>query len=571
MRPRPGGRRPSTHGFGSDGAIAVLVALGAAAALLSRVPHRRAAIVVGCCLATLALIAGVAVLLSRRRGLVAPERSNPFHRTDRRAPDGWATRTDLVPLLLRDPPGDRIVLGSTQGRLVAAEPRQSVLVVGPSQSGKTRGLAVPAILEWSGPVLATSVKADLVQATIDERRRLGAVAVFDPSQAIGSVATAGERTGWSPLGAAGTWQGARRIAAAMCDVAEGDGGMEDAGFWYASAEKLLAPLLFAAAVSGSSMSDVVRWIDDEEIGEVLLALELAGVAEATRAARTSFRREDRQRSSVFATAETVVAGFADPQLADASRRACIDPASLVSQGSAAPGPRWRPSTLYCCAPAREQQRLRPVFTALVREVIDAAFAGAARSGGPLSPGLLIVLDEAANVAPLAELDAILATAAGHGIQLMTVWQDFAQIEARYGRRWSTIVNNHRAKVVCPGISDPLTLDHVEALIGEHERNEVSTTFDPDGRRSRTEVTALRRLAPAGSLRRLSAGSAALLYGGLPPARVRLRPAVVEERSARRLDRHAMRRRPTKAPPASTTALTAIRSSPRPEGPPGGKP
>ncbi len=180
-------------------------------------------------------------------------------------------------------------------------------------------------------------------------------------------------------------------------------------------------------------------------------------------------------------------------------------------------------TLYCCAPSREQERLRPLFVAFVRQVIDAAFETAAGLGRPLSPPLLIVLDEAANIAPLSDLGTILSTAAGHGIQLVTVWQDLAQIETRYGRGWPTIVNNHRAKVLCPGIADPLTLDHVSSLIGEDERTDSSTTISDDGRRSRTESASLRRIAPSSMLRRLPPGEAAVVYGGLPPARVALRP------------------------------------------------
>jgi type IV secretion system protein VirD4 len=415
--------------------------------------------------------------------------------------------------VVKQVPGDRVGLGRSGRRLLAAERRQSVLVVGPSQSGKTTGLAVPAICAWDGPVLATSVKADLLEMTIAERRGRGGVAVYDPTGA--TRASPSEVAGWSPLLSARTWPGARRVASAMCSVASADLSMEDAGFWYAAAEKLLAPLLFAAATAGASMSDVVRWIDDEEAGEPLLALELAAVPDATRAARTSFLREDRQRSSVFSTAETVVAGFADPAVAASADGAVLDPRSLVDGGSRSP------RTLYCCAPAREQERLRPVFTALVREVIDAAFAESARRGQGLAPGFLVVLDEAANVAPVAELDSIVSTAAGHGITLVTVWHDMAQIEARYGRRWSTIVNNHRAKVVCGGISDSLTLEHLEQLIGDHEAVEVSRTVGGDGSASRTETPTRRRTAPGGSLRRLPPGEAVLVYGALPPARVSL--------------------------------------------------
>jgi len=424
--------------------------------------------------------------------------------------------------------GDRIVLGTHTGRLLAAEPRHSVMVVGPTQSGKTSGLAIPAILEWAGPLLALSVKADLLHETLEWRRSLGVVQCYDPTGSVGSGLVP-RPAGWSPLARAVTWPGARRIASALCSVArEGDGGMEDAGFWYANAEKLLAPLLFGAATAGASIADVVRWLDEEETGEVLLALELAGVPEAVRAARASLGREERQRASVYATAETVVAAFADPAVAASAERCEIDPATLVGGGA---------GSLFCCAPAREQERLAPVFTAIVREVLDAAFERVAATGRPLDPPLLVVLDEAASVAPLADLDRVVATAAGHGVQLVTVWQDLAQIESRYGSRWPTVVNNHRAKVICSGISDPVTLQHMCGLLGDEERAERSWTVGDDGRHSRTEAVTVQALAPPGWLRQLPPGEAVLVYGSFPPARMALRPwfddPVLAARAAKR--------------------------------------
>ncbi|HXY44293.1 MAG TPA: type IV secretory system conjugative DNA transfer family protein [Acidimicrobiales bacterium] len=465
------------------------------------------------CLLCIVGVPGLAARLGgdgrRHRARGASSVSGKARKPRRPRPEaGWAIRADLRGLEVKSPPGDRVVLGAQGRRLLAAEANQSVLVVGPTQSGKTSGLAIPAILEWDGPVVATSVKTDLVRETMQARARHGLVQLYDPTGATGMAAAA-----WSPLSTAGTWPGAKRLASALCSVARADGGMEDAGFWYSSAEKLLAPLLLAAASAGAEMGDVVRWIDDEELHEPLLALELVGVPDALRAARTSFGREERQRSSIFATAETIVAGFADPAVAASCHGPGVDPVALVDGGR---------RTLYCCAPAREQERLRPVFVALLRQVVDAAFARSGRLGRPLAPPLLVVLDEAANIAPLADLDTIVSTAAGHGIGLLTVWQDFAQIEARYGRRWPTIVNNHRAKVLCPGCADPLTLEHVSTLIGDDERADRSTTVGDDGRWSSTETASLRRVAPTSVLRRLSGGEAVVIYGALPPARVQLR-------------------------------------------------
>ena len=391
------------------------------------------------------MCASLAAVLLRRRGGVRLGRGEP--RTGP-AGEGWATRRELAPVLVGESPGDRVVLGRMRRSLVAAEPLQSVLVVGPSQSGKTTSLAIPALLDWAGPVLATSVKTDLVRDTIDARGQRGDVAVFDPTgvTGLGSI-------GWSPLSEASTWAGARRVADSLCSVGRRDEGISDSSYWYAAAERLLAPLLLAGSLVSGSMAEVVRWLDDEAVNEPLLALELANEHDAARVARSCIGLEERQRSSVYATAQTVVAGYADPEVA-ASERA-----------SARVGASWlveRPGrTLYCCAPARDQARLSPIFVALVSGVIDAAFERSSRLGRPLDKPLLVVLDEAANIAPLGRLDQLLATAAGHGVSFVTVWQDLAQVEARYGARWATIVNNHRAKVVCPGVADPRTLEVAE--------------------------------------------------------------------------------------------------------------
>lgn len=402
------------------------------------------------------------------------------------------------------------MLGKDRRGLLAAERSQSVLVVGPTQSRKTTGFAVPAILEWRGPVLATSVKADLARHTLAWRQSQGSVWCYDPSASTGL-----ERAGWSPLSSASTWAGARRVATALCSAARGAGtGLTDSDFWYSTAAKLLAPLLLAASRSDLTMSEVVAWVDTQEVGEVDELLNCLGEQEARRAADASWGREERQRSSVYTTAETVLEAFADPVVAASAAHPEIDPARLLDGGS---------HTLFLCAPAHEQRRLRPLFAALVSEVLQAAYELSTRQAAPLDPPLLVVLDEAANVAPLEELDALAATAAGHGVQLVTVWQDLAQVAARYGPRWATVVNNHRAKVILSGVSDPMTLDHVSRLVGDEEVAMSSQTTDPEGRVSATRSTSSRQLAPSDTLRRIRPGHGVLVYGHLPPARLTLRP------------------------------------------------
>ncbi len=134
-----------------------------------------------------------------------------------------------------------------------------------------------------------------------------------------------------------------------------------------------------------------------------------------------------------------------------------------------------------------------------------------------------MLDEAAHIAPLPELDGLAATCASHGIQLVTIWQDLAQVRGRYGARAATVLNNHRAKLFLPGIADPDTLDYASRLIGDEEVTLPSVTRDPTGRRSTTSTTGPRRLLPPEELRCLPPGRGVLVYGTLPPVRLQLRP------------------------------------------------
>ncbi|HTX62613.1 MAG TPA: type IV secretory system conjugative DNA transfer family protein [Acidimicrobiales bacterium] len=408
-------------------------------------------------------------------------------------------------------------------------------MIGPTQSGKTTALAVPAILGWDGPVLAASVKTDLIRDTLDWRRHCGTVWCFDPAGTTGLP-----RSVWSPVSASRTWSRARRVAADLTEVAHSEGTTADGEFWYATAAKLLAPLLFAAASANRTMADVLRWVDTQETEEVLDLLHGAGVPEALQAARATWLRDERQRSAVYTTAETVLEPFAEPGVADAATIGDDTPpygilaarTSLLQCEASSPvaGSDIDPDallrgrhTLYVCAPAHDQQRLRALFAALVAQVVHAAFAASARAGRPLEPPLLVVLDEAANIAPLKELDGLAATCAGHGVQLVTVWQDLAQVRARYGERAATVVNNHRAKLFLPGIADPGTLDFASHLAGDQEIATPSVTRGARGERTITTSSQVRRLLPPDTLRRLPKGSGVLLYGALPPARVRLKP------------------------------------------------
>jgi type IV secretion system protein VirD4 len=146
--------------------------------------------------ATLALVLASTGGIAGGAWALLAGRAGPRERHAQAPSAHWAKVTDLRPLTVRGPQPGRVILGRAGRRLVAAEERQSVITVAPAQSGKTTALAVPAILEWQGPVLATSVKTDLLNETHDHRCELGRVMIYDPTKATGYTGSRGASS-WS--------------------------------------------------------------------------------------------------------------------------------------------------------------------------------------------------------------------------------------------------------------------------------------------------------------------------------------------------------------------------------------
>jgi type IV secretion system protein VirD4 len=286
------------------------------------------------------------------------------------------------------------------------------------------------------------------------------------------------------------------------------------------------------------MAQVVQWLDEQDNEHVRFALEANGEEEAVSSLEALSEWDERTLGSVYATAQTVLIAYTDPGVLASAMTADLRAEHLLDGGS---------HTAYLCAPAHEQRRLQPLFATLVQEIVAHAYERATETGKPVDPPLLLVLDECANIAPLRELATLASTGAGQGIQLVSVFQDMAQINAVYGYdRAPTIVSNHRAKVFLSGIADPPTLGYVARLLGDEEVRQIARTVDAHGRSSTTESIAHRNLVPEGLLREMPPGHGVLVYGHLPPTRIALRPWF-QERRLRRLARRRPRRREAALP------------------------
>jgi type IV secretion system protein VirD4 len=470
----------------------------------------------------------------------------------RRRSDGarWARPSDLRPLQAKrrtryvvavgqylTPWGERgrvpggagrLTLGRYRGRLLHAEERHALVAFGPPQSGKSAGLAVPALLEWNGPAVASSIKTDLLAATLARRQEIGPVFVFDP------FALAGPRSHtWSPLRGADSWDGALEVAWRLASAGELDQrGVEGGDFWAIAAEQRLAPLLFTAAVTGAGMDAVVRWVYGQGTRELHEAVRRLGESSDERsriadahaaydALRAFESQADRTRSSIEATAQALLRAYRFTRVARSARSCEIAPDPLLDESA----------TLYLIGDAKASKLLRPIFLALLSEIVDRAYERATIAGGRLERPLLLCLDEAGNVAPLPNLAEIASTAPSHNIQLVSIFHDLAQARTRYGQQAETVVNSHRARMLLPGVADLETLRYFAGLAGEAETPELTRTTGSGGT---TRSTGRRRrpLVAPEALRQLPDGRALLLYGRVPPAEIRLRMWFADRRLRR---------------------------------------
>jgi type IV secretion system protein VirD4 len=479
----------------------------------------------------------------------------------------WATRRTLRPLLVSGAVSGRFIVACFGRRLVATETavghrrglgrggrrgdRGAVALVGPTRSGKTVA-AIGGILEWDGPAVLSSVKVDLLGATVGWRSRAGNVRVYDPTHTLGPVdaATVGPAS-WSPVAQAATVVGAQRAARALCEAAPRGGVEGGIDFWLAQAEILLTGLLYVAHHMHRDMGTVCEWVlvqdrpGDLGEGEVQTYLDvvmasddeevMVGALEASRGLLAIWEMDDRTRSSVYATTQTVVWPWAEPEVAMSSRGPSVDLEWVLSDAN----------TVYLCAPIEDQRRLAPAFGGFLNDLIAQAYRRVAATGRPLDPPLLIVVDEAGNT-PLRALPEYASTLSGIGVLLVTIWQSLAQIEAAYGREADTILTNHLTKVFYAGLSDPASLRYLAQVLGDAEvETRSQSTGEQAGRGSIQMSSTNVALAPAHALRQMRPGDALSLHGTLPPAHVRTRPFYrdrrLAERAALRPEAHALDR------------------------------
>ena len=434
----------------------------------------------------------------------------------------WARGADLRQMRGRPGRGGVFLLGLHGHRRLVTQPETSVLVIGPTRSGKTAGLVIPNLFDWDGPAIATSTKSELVDLTAGQRQSMGPVHVYDPTGEIGERFRS---VTWSPLAGCDDLDRAWMVASWLCASLQQGGGRGDNDWshWAESGKLLIAPLLYVAAITGRTIVDVRTWIHGFDIATPISMLEdmlldpgSLGDADPIRAMSmlaSIDQRPERERGTVFSTVMRIFNVFTERAVAESALSSRFDPEEFLR----------RRGTLYLCTPRQTPERVASLFVGILMTVVTSAYARSETAPtGRQSPSLGLFLDELANVVPIDDLPGLASQGAGRGVMLMSIVQDLSQLRARYGTdKANTILNNHGCKVVLPGLSDPETADVVGKLVGRTAFTEQQVNVGADGRVSHSYSVRHDTMATPDALRQLSAGSAIVLHRDSPPAFVSL--------------------------------------------------
>jgi type IV secretion system protein VirD4 len=413
----------------------------------------------------------------------------------------WAMPNDLRRLWVAGPVSGRPYLGMVgrrSRRMLAAEPEVQPMVIAPPRCGKSSGFVVPWLLDHDGPVLVLSTKRDIYEATVSHRQELGRVWVYDPFGDEDSAA-------FTPLIPADSWPGAIRAGEALASAAHPDQANAANEFWDKEAASMLAPLLHAAALAGAEMSELVRWLDARHFTDAIDVLKRAGASAAADQLEGVGRRDERNRETTVMSALNLLRAYRYPQLV-APAADGVSPERFLD---------GQPNTIYVVAAGHDQELLRPVILALLAATYETAVIRARRHG-PLEPRLFMLMDEAANVAPVRNLASWLSQCGDHGIVIATIWQSIAQIDQRYGRpARDAICAASTAQIFIPPLAEPTSAGYLTELLGEEPVANAS-----GGAPHETLTVSHQKAGPPAWLRQVGRGRAILIYRDLPPAIVR---------------------------------------------------
>jgi type IV secretion system protein VirD4 len=362
---------------------------------------------------------------SMSRGRKAPSETN------RELLLGW----DAEDLMNRPfgfaPASRRIRRGSSQPLNYGGD--SHLLTVAPTGAGKGRGVIIPNLLTYNGPVITIDPKGENYQVTARRRREMGQrVIVLDPFHIVTDKSDRLNPMDIFELDKSILDCDAEMLAS-MLSVGH---HFADDPFWSDSASAIMAGLIAHVASTASKEDrnlNTLRGLIYHDDMDYTLAALLDKDEVVNKMARDEIvaylsHPAERTRPSVRSTASTYIKVLGSREVAETLESSSFKLQDIVS---------GKPLSIYIVIPPEKLDSHKALLRLWVNTLLTAVIS---RRKIP-EQRTLFLLDECAQLGSLPALKQAITLLRGYGLQIWSFWQDLSQLRLLYPRDWETILNN----------------------------------------------------------------------------------------------------------------------------------
>lgn len=305
----------------------------------------------------------------------------------------------------------------------------------PTGAGKGRGVIIPTLLTYPGPVVVIDPKGENYQVTARRRRELGQrVVVLDPFRI---VTADGESDALNPLDIFDLEgvdpEGEAEMLASMLSV--GHEYTTDR-YWNDTGTALLSGLLAHIVTNndgeGRSLNRLRKFLYHDDL-DYQIAVWLDSKSIKSPLARDEFvsylsAPSDKTRPCIRSTASTYVKALGSASVAKTLESSTFDLRDVVFGA---------PLSVYIVIPPEKLESHR----SLLRLWVGALLTAITRRRRLPERRTLFLLDECGQLGTFPALRQAITLLRGYGMQVWSFWQDLSQLKLLYPLDWQTILNN----------------------------------------------------------------------------------------------------------------------------------
>lgn len=377
---------------------------------------------------------------------------------------------------------------NVRGNLHVRGPRQHMLSIAPTRSGKGVSLIVPNLLTYGGSVLVVDPKGENAWLTAPFRRHAHGqkTVILDPwgevNRRYGSVAGASEAIArFNPLSILdpGSEEYVDDLAYLADSLIISQSSRDP--HWDDSARELMAGLIAfvveSPQYSTAASLGLVRALLSLPGPQLRIAIKDAqalGPGSIARTKLTRFEPETNEIDSVISTARTQTAFLDSEVLARNMDQSDFSFEELCGGNI----------SVYLVLPPDKLETyarwLRLMVSIAIRAVARGAGASrlpeVSRPQRPSGLPALFVLDEFGTIGKLNAVAQAYGLMAGLGMIMWAFVQDLNQLKRDYPEHWETFIGNSQA-VTCFGVMDNFTAEYISKMLGTStiEHTNVSTS------------------------------------------------------------------------------------------------